>query len=174
VDCTHGQREDGREERSLIITRQFTQRVLQHAQQLYTIIIIIVTRQSHTPDSAHGLVLPSCESVRVYVAVRVASHFEITHHWCRPRHWAHHEKTRKTIKSTKSTKPEYTAHCNAARRGPSSHCYKLEFHGTSFPRRIFMTSSRGYRACRRGSHEDATRKLLLWNLGLGKHAQRMQ
>jgi len=46
---------------------------------------------------------------------------------------------------------------------------KLEFRGTSFPRSILVTSSRGAlrgcRACRRRCHEDATRKLLSWNLG---------
>ena len=40
------------------------------------------------------------------------------------------------------------------------------FHGTSFPRSILATMSATRRACRRGCHEDATRKLLSWNLGL--------
>ena len=36
-----------------------------------------------------------------------------------------------------------------------------------YPRSILVTSSRGCRACRRGCHEDATRKLLPWNLSSG-------
>ena len=47
---------------------------------------------------------------------------------------------------------------------------RLNFHGTSFPRSILVTSSPGMsatsRACMRRCYEDATRKLLSWNLGL--------
>jgi len=49
------------------------------------------------------------------------------------------------------------------RESASDKRLKLEFHGTSFPRIILVTSSRGCRACRRGCYEQGRRSL--WDRG---------
>jgi len=41
-------------------------------------------------------------------------------------------------------------------------CAKLKFHGSSFPRSVLVTASRG-------CHEDATRKMVPWSLSFIGH-----
>jgi len=70
-------------------------------------------------------------------------------------------RARSTWRTTWHTDKRAALYTAADRRPTSSGKRVARWTGKSPD--ILVTSSRGYRACRRGCHEDATKKLLPWN-----------